>query len=99
MHGVCGRLLDNFQKLWMFIEEGMEPTNNLAERDLRKLVIWRKKSYGTRSERGKRFVERITTVSQTLRKQGMNVLKFIQSSIENLNCQKTAPLINQELGF
>jgi hypothetical protein len=31
----------------------VDPTNNLAERDLRRLVLWRKKSYGTRSDRGK----------------------------------------------
>ena len=42
----------------------VEPTNNMAERDLRRLVLWRKKSYGTRSDRGRRFVERITTISE-----------------------------------
>ncbi len=77
----------------------MEPTNNLAERDLRKLVIWRKKSYGTRSERGKKFVERITTISQTLRKQGKNVLKFIESTIKNFYSDKEPELINSEMGF
>ena len=41
----------------------------MAKRDLRKLVIWRKKSYGTKSNRGKKFVEQITTVAQTIRKQ------------------------------
>ena len=51
---LCESLLDNFDKLWTFTKiAGMEPTNNAAERDLRKIVIWRKKSYGTRSERGK----------------------------------------------
>ena len=59
----------------------MEPTNNMAERDLRKLVIWRKKSYGTRSARGQRFVERITTVAQTARKRGKDVLGLIQEAL------------------
>lgn len=45
MSGLCNRLLDDFDRLWMLARiEGMEPTNNLAERDLRKLVIWRKKA-------------------------------------------------------
>ena len=40
-------LLDNFDKLWAFTKTlGMEPTNNLAERDLRKLVVWRKRVMG-----------------------------------------------------
>jgi len=82
LYNLCEKLLCNFDKLWVFLKvPDMDPTNNLAERDLRKLVIWRKKSYGTRSSRGKRFVERITTVSQTLRKNGKNVLKFIQNAI------------------
>src|SRR5690606_13204875 len=43
---------DNHDKLWTFTKPlGMEPTNNLAETDLRKLEIWRRKSYGTRSHR------------------------------------------------
>lgn len=75
-------LLDNFEKLWTFTrKEGMEPTNNLAERDLRKLVVWRKKSYGTRSVRGQKFVERITTISQTIKKQGKEILKTLQEVV------------------
>lgn len=67
LYKLSKKLLDDFEKLWTFTKKAeMEPTNNLAERDLRKLVIWRKKSYGTRSKRGQSFVERITTVSQPL---------------------------------
>ena len=79
LSSLCERLLNDFDKMWIFMNvPGMEPTNNLAERDLRKLVIWRKKSYGTRSTRGQRFVERITTVSQTVKRQSKNILRFIQ---------------------
>ncbi len=82
LYGLSEKLLENFHKMWAFMKESaMEPTNNLAERDLRKLVIWRKKSYGTRSERGKRFVERITTVAQTLKKQGKSILSAIQEFV------------------
>ena len=100
LHGLCGRLLDNFENLWMFTKiADMEPTNNLAERDLRKLVIWRKKSYGTRSESGKKFVEMITSISQTVKKQGKNVSKFIESTIKLFYSNKDPELINPEIGF
>lgn len=100
LSGLCERLLDNFNNLWMFAKKrGIEPTNNLAERDLRKLVIWRKKSYGTRSERGKNFVEKITSVVQTLRKQKKNVLSFIGSAIKAFYSNEEPALINSEMGF
>ena len=97
---ICGTLLEDFDKLWTFTRiHGMEPTNNMAERDLRKLVIWRRKSYGTRSNRGKKFVERVTTVAQTIRKQGGNVLHFIQGAIECFYSQVLPPLISEAMGF
>lgn len=97
---LCDTLLDNFEKLWTFTRiRGMEPTNNMAERDLRKLVIWRRKSYGTRSDRGKKFVERITTVAQTIRKQSGNVLHFVQRVIECFYAQISPPLISEAMGF
>ena len=100
LSGLCKRLLKSFDNLWVFTKiSDMEPTNNLAERDLRKIVIWRKKSYGTRSEKGKRFIERISSISQTLRKQGKNVLKFIQSTIKNFYSNKAPELINPEMNF
>jgi hypothetical protein len=46
--------------LWTFVRvEGIEPTNNNAARPLRRAVLWRRKSYGTQSESGSRFVERL----------------------------------------
>ena len=87
---LCERLLHGFSKLWTFTKvPGMEPTNNLAERDLRKLVIWRKKSYGTRSDRGKRFVERVTTVSETLKKQGKSILGYFQEAVMSFYAKVT----------
>lgn len=97
---LCETLLDRFDKMWTFMKvSGMEPTNNMAERDMRKLVIWRKKSYGTRSPRGKAFVERFTTVAQTLRRQGENVLTFVQEAISSFYRGSDAPLISESLGF
>jgi transposase len=97
---LCESLIDDFEKLWTFSKTvGMEPTNNLAERDLRKLVVWRKKSYGTRSDRGKKFVERITSIAQTLRRQGMNVLSFVQKVIVSFYSKSEAPPISEAMGF
>ena len=82
LSGSCANLLAHAQALWMFVDvPGVGPTNNLAERDLRSFVIWRKLSYGCQSERGLRFVERVMTVAMTLRKRGRGVLDFIERSV------------------
>lgn len=76
--GVCANILEHREALWTFSERrGVEPTNNAAERDLRPGVIWRKTSYGTQSDRGERYAERIMTVTHTLRKQGRPVLDYL----------------------
>jgi transposase len=62
------RLRRELDSLWTFlIEEGVSPTNNHAERMLRFAVLWRKRSQGTRCEKGDRWVERILTLRQTCR--------------------------------
>jgi transposase len=79
---LCGQLLELEPALWAFVRHaGVEPTNNHAERVVRKAVLWRKRSFGSVSERGCRFVERILTVAQTLRLQGRPVWRFLQQSI------------------
>ncbi len=45
---------------------GVEPTNNAAERALRRAVLWRRKPLGTQSEMGSRFVELILTAVTSL---------------------------------
>ena len=91
----CDRLLDSFSHLWVFSNfTDVEPTNNLAERDLRRIVLWRKKSYGTRSDRGQRYVERIGSVVQTLKKAGANILEFIQRAVSDFYQGKSDPMIN-----
>ena len=100
LYKICESLLESFGKLWAFMKvRGMEPTNNLAERDLRKLVVWRKKSYGTRSDRGKKFVERITTVSQTVKRQGKNLLSFVEDVLRSFYGKGKAPFVTEALGF
>ena len=74
----CSGILKMEVSLWTFSQvEGIEPTNNQAERALRRAVIWRRKSFGTQSETGSRFVERILTVVTTLRQQGRSVFEYL----------------------
>ena len=71
----CANVLAMVPALWRFVvTEGMEPTNNHAERLLRRGVLWRKNAFGCHSAEGCRFVERMLTVVQTLRLQGRSVL-------------------------
>jgi transposase len=78
----CDNLLALYPALWLFAGiEGVEPTNNHAERILRLGVLWRKNAFGCHSESGCRFVKRILTVVQTLRLQRRSVLDFLEASI------------------
>lgn len=78
LSGSCQDILHHKKALWTFVEEeGVEPTNNEAERALRAFVLWRKKSYGAQSQRGHLFAERIMTVAETARKQNRSVLRFL----------------------
>ncbi len=75
---VCRELLKLEPALWTFVRvDGVEPTNNAAERALRHAVLWRKSSYGTASAKGSQFVAHILSVVATCRQQGRNVLEFV----------------------
>lgn len=79
---LCRDVLKRYTSLWTFTrKEGVEPTNNRAERALRKAVLWRKGSFGSDSPEGSRFVERMLTVSESLRSQGRPVLDFVEAAI------------------
>jgi len=76
--GLCRELSKWWTALWTFAQvEGVEPTNNVAERALRPAVLWRKGSFGSDSETGSRFAERLLTVVATCRQQGRAVLDFL----------------------
>ena len=78
MSGSCRNMLAHKQALWTFAErDGVDPTNNHAERELRAFVLWRRRSFGTQSERGNLFAERLMTIAHTARKQHKNVLAFL----------------------
>ena len=82
--GTCKQLLKRVCALWTFVDvEGIEPTNNDAERELRHAVLWRKSCFGTQSETGSRYVERILTTVGTLRRQSRHVLDDLSSAIDS----------------
>jgi transposase len=81
--GTCTHLLEHEESLWTFVNvEGVEPTNNAAERVLRHGVLYRNSSFGTQSTAGSRFVERVLTVEATLRQQGRSVVAFVVNAVE-----------------
>jgi transposase len=78
----CENLLALLPAVWRFVmSEGIEPTNNHAERLLRRGVLWRKNAFGCHSARGCRFVERILTAVQTLRLQDRPVLRYLHDAL------------------
>jgi transposase len=82
LSGSCANILAHADALWTFVtHDGVEPTNNHAERELRAFVLWRKRCFGSQSERGDRFAERVMTVAHTARKRGKSVLDFIARSV------------------
>jgi transposase len=90
----CDNLLTLYPALWLFAGvEGVEPTNNHAERVLRMGVLWRKNAFGCHSESGCRFVERILTVVQTLRLQKRSVLDFLEEAVIAHRAKTTAPAL------
>lgn len=90
--GMCSDILHHWQALWTFASvEGMDPTNNVAERSLRKAVLWRKNCFGTRSSAGSRFAERMLTVAETCRQNGRNSLAFVATALKALLCRNVAP--------
>ena len=87
-------LLKLHAALWTYRRiPGAEPTNNLAERNLRHAVLWRKSSLGTQSETGNRFVECMLSVQASLTAQHRNIFHFLHRSIEAYLWGKTQPLL------
>lgn len=71
------------ESLWVFLDENdVEPINNRAERALRFAVLWRKRSYGTQSEKGNRWVERILSLKQTCRMRSMPGFLILVNAID-----------------
>ena len=90
--GTCREILKRREALWTFVQvEGVEPTNNTAERSIRPGVQWRKISFGTQSEAGSRFVESMMTVVATLKQRKRNVLAYLTAAHEAALRGEAAP--------
>ena len=77
----CRNLVKLQAALWTFVwEADVEPTNNRAERPLRRAVLWRRRSFGTQSAVGSQFVERILTAVTSLRQQRRDVLEYLTAA-------------------
>src|SRR5688572_17696903 len=90
--GTCREILKRREALWTFGQvEGVEPTNNTAERSIRPGVQWRKGSFGTQSAAGSHFVESMMTVVATLKQQNRNVLDYLIAAHEAALRGESAP--------
>jgi transposase len=88
----CFDFFDRFDSLWLFLyHENVEPTNNAAERGLRHGVIWRKLCYGSQSEGGERFIERVMTVAGTLKLQAKNSFEYFTDCFRAYIYEAQAP--------
>ncbi len=85
-------LMRHWDGLWVFVTvDGVEPTNNAAEQALRPAVLWRKGCFGTQSDAGSRFVERMLTVRETCCRQERHLLSFITETVQAHWSGKPAP--------
>lgn len=85
-------LLAQWDALWSFSQvEGIEPTNNCAERALRPAVVWRGTCFGTHSAEGSRFVERLLSVRATCAQQGRALFAFLVDAVRAAWANAPAP--------
>ena len=88
------KILKNWAHLFTFLEvEGVEPTNNRAERAFRHAVQWRKICFGSQSDGGLRYVERILTVTRTCKMQERNPYVFLTELMEATFKKQSLPEI------
>lgn len=92
--GFCDEILPRKEHLWTFLKvEGIEPTNNTAERTLRPAVIYRKLSFGTQSAAGSRYLERILTISESCRLQNRNAYGYLIEAMQAKFSHRSAPTL------
>jgi hypothetical protein len=81
----CLRIMKRFRDwsddYFRFIETGIPPTNNLAEQTIRRVVLNRHITQGTRSEKGNQFWERFWSILQTCSQQSTNIMQFLKDRI------------------
>jgi transposase len=83
-YNLAVRLWNEEESYFRFIKSDLPPTNNLCEQSIRRVVINRKVTQGTRSDWGNRWWERIWSLLATCEQRGENVLAFLQSAVGSL---------------
>jgi transposase len=79
------RLAREGEALWVFLDvPGVEATNNMAERAHRFAVLWRKRSQGTCSDKGNRWVERVLSLRHTCRIRGRPTFPVLVDAVSCL---------------
>lgn len=93
------RFRENGQAYFEFITTpGIGPTNNLAEQAVRFVVIDRRITQGTRSEKGRETCERLWTVVGTCAMQGRSAFEFIRMAVRAYFRGEPAPSLLPALG-
>jgi transposase len=88
----CLELLARERALWTFVRvEGIDPTNNGAQRQLRHAVLWRKSSYGMQIHRGSQLVTAILNVVSSCQQQGCNIPVFLTACCPACDCGRVGP--------
>ena len=73
------------ESLWLFLDvQGVEATHNIAGRAHRFGILWRKRSQGTRSEKGNRWLERVLSLRRTCRIRGRPTFSIL---VEAVSCR------------
>jgi transposase len=92
LSSLCRELIRLWDALWTFAAvDGIEPTNNAAERALRPAVLWRKGRYGTQSDGGSRFVERMLTVCATCQQHQRPLFPYLIAAVTAYWANQPAP--------
>lgn len=94
VRGLSADLVKLEVALWTFVRvEGVEPTNNAAERALRPAVLWRKGCFGADSTEGNEFVARILSVAATCRQQQRRLLTYLTDAVLAHRDGQLAPIL------
>ena len=89
---LCRSLTKLWPALWTFATvDGVEPTNNAAERGLRHAVIYRKTCFGNQSDDGARFIERLLSVALTCKLQSRSLFTYLTHALEAATRGDPAP--------
>jgi transposase len=92
--GLAKNLLKLWPALWTFAKvDGVNPTNNHAERSLRGAVIYRKLSLGSQSERGEIRIGRLLSAHTTCRLQHRSLYGYLAEALDQHARGQPVPLL------